>query len=1098
MARAMRSLGWIAAATLAWVAVSLAPGYAQQAAPVDADVYGQLCWRFIGPSGNRVSAVVGVPDDRFVYYAGAASGGIFKTTDAGLNWTPIFDDEPVASIGSLAVAPSDPNIVWAGTGESCIRSHISVGEGIFKSVDAGKTWTRMGLEQTGRIGRVVVHPTNPEVVLACALGHAYGPQPERGVFRTTDGGASWEHVLFVDENTGCSSLAMDPANPRKLFAGMWQIDIKTWGRESGGPGSGLFVSQDSGTTWQRLTGHGLPTREVGKVKVAIARSNPDRVYALIETGDGVPVHGQETDSGQVWRSDDGGETWRVVSYDRNAMGRAHYFAHIFVSPDNENESYYLNSAYSTSRDGGLTLEPARRQAGYRGTPGDGSRRSVYLTAPGGDHHDMWIDPGNANRMIVGHDQGLSISENRGRSWFRLRLPNAQMYHVTVDNEIPYNVYGNKQDGQSYRGPSHSRLGPQGVVNDRFGNVIPRGVWEGVGGGESGWATPDPVDASIVWSTASGSGTVGGIVTRYDESTRQMRNVEVWPNRAKGAAADQKYRFIWDAPFLISPHDRHTVYTASQHVHRTSNGGQSWEVISPDLTLNDKSRQQLSGGLTPDNLGVEYAGTVYAIAESPREPGLIWAGTNDGLVQLTRDGGESWTNVTGNLPNLPEWGTVSSIEPSRYAAGTAYLTVDFHQVNNRDPFVYKTTDYGTTWRAITTGIPTSMLSYVHWLEEDPVRQGLLYLGTENAIYVSFDDGDHWQPLQTNLPHAPVYGIVVQEHFNDLVIGTYGRGFWILDDITPLQQLTPEVLASAAHLFPPRAAYRFREITTSSAPWDDTTFGQDATYGASINYYLQAAPAEAVTITILDQQGQVVRTLTGPQASGLNRLYWDLRYEGTTEVRLRTSPLYAPHIQVGPEGWRPAPDAARMAILAPPGTYTVQLSVGGQQLTQTLEVRKDPHSAGTEVDIQAQMTMLFDLRRDLNAGADIVNQIELVRSQIANLIQVVEDEAITEAGNELEQKLIAVEGILVELRLTGPDGQRWGSGLLEKMNYLADRGVASTDFKPTDQQLEVQQVLEEQLATAQSQLDALLDRDLAAFNELLRTRNVSNIIAQVPTR
>ena len=1098
MARAMRSLGWIAAATLAWVAVSLAPGYAQQAAPVDADVYGQLCWRFIGPSGNRVSAVVGVPDDRFVYYAGGASGGIFKTTDAGLNWTPIFDDQPVSSIGSLAVAPSDPNIVWAGTGESCIRSHISVGEGIFKSMDAGKTWTRMGLEQTGRIGRVVVHPTNPEVVLACALGHAYGPQPERGVFRTTDGGASWEHVLFVDENTGCSSLAMDPANPRKLFAGMWQIDIKTWGRESGGPGSGLFVSQDSGTTWQRLTGHGLPTREVGKVKVAIARSNPDRVYALIETGDGVPVHGQETDSGQVWRSDDGGETWRVVSYDRNAMGRAHYFAHIFVSPDNENESYYLNSAYSTSRDGGLTLEPARRQAGYRGTPGDGSRRSVYLTAPGGDHHDMWIDPGNANRMIVGHDQGLSISENRGRSWFRLRLPNAQMYHVTVDNEIPYNVYGNKQDGQSYRGPSHSRLGPQGVVNDRFGNVIPRGVWEGVGGGESGWATPDPVDASIVWSTASGSGTVGGIVTRYDESTRQMRNVEVWPNRAKGAAADQKYRFIWDAPFLISPHDRHTVYTASQHVHRTSNGGQSWEVISPDLTLNDKSRQQLSGGLTPDNLGVEYAGTVYAIAESPREPGLIWAGTNDGLVQLTRDGGESWTNVTGNLPNLPEWGTVSSIEPSRYAAGTAYLTVDFHQVNNRDPFVYKTTDYGTTWLAITTGIPTSMLSYVHWLEEDPVRQGLLYLGTENAIYVSFDDGDHWQPLQTNLPHAPVYGIVVQEHFNDLVIGTYGRGFWILDDITPLQQLTPEVLASAAHLFPPRAAYRFREITTSSAPWDDTTFGQDATYGASINYYLQAAPAEAVTITILDQQGQVVRTLTGPQASGLNRLYWDLRYEGTTEVRLRTSPLYAPHIQVGPEGWRPAPDAARMAILAPPGTYTVQLSVGGQQLTQTLEVRKDPHSAGTEVDIQAQMTMLFDLRRDLNAGADIVNQIELVRSQIANLIQVVEDEAITEAGNELEQKLIAVEGILVELRLTGPDGQRWGSGLLEKMNYLADRGVASTDFKPTDQQLEVQQVLEEQLATAQSQLDALLDRDLAAFNELLRTRNVSNIIAQVPTR
>ena len=1073
---------------LACATVYLVPGYAQEATPVDADVYSQLCWRFIGPSGNRVSAVAGVPDDRFVYYAGGASGGIFKTTDAGLNWTPIFDDQPVASIGSLAVAPSDSSIVWAGTGESCIRSHISVGEGIFKSVDAGKTWTRMGLEQTGRIGRVVVHPTNPEVVLACALGHAYGPQPERGVFRTTDGGASWEHVLFVDEHTGCSALAMDPANPRKLFAGMWQIDIKTWGRESGGPGSGLFVSQDGGTTWQRLTGSELPTRPTGKHAVAIARSNPNRVYALIETGDGVPVHGQETDSGQVWRSEDGGETWRVVSYDRNAMGRAHYFGHMFVAPDNENESYYLNGQYSISRDGGLTLVPQPRAE----------------TAPGGDHHDMWIDPGNANRMIVGHDQGLSISENRGRTWFRLRLPNAQMYHVTVDNQIPYYVYGNKQDGQSYRGPSNTRMGPQGAVNDRFGDVIPRSAWQGVGGGESGWATPDPVDPNIVWSSASSSGAVGGVVTRYDESRRQIRNVEVWPDRAKGAAADLRYRFIWDPPFLISPHDRHTIYTGSQHVHRTTDGGQSWQVISPDLTLNDKSRQQLSGGLTPDNIGVEYAGTLYAIAESPRERGLIWAGTNDGLVQLTRDGGESWTNVTGNLPNLPEWGTVSSIEPSRYAAGTAYLTVDLHQVNNRDPFAYKTTDYGATWRAITTGIPTSMLSYVHWIEEDPVRQGLLYLGTENAIYVSFDDGDHWQPLQTNLPHAPVYGIVVQEHFNDLVIGTYGRGFWILDDITPLQQLTPEVLASAAHLFSPRAAYRFREITTPSAPWDDTAFGEDAPYGASINYYLQAASADAVTITILDEQGAVVRTLTGPQASGLNRLYWDLRYEATTEVRLRTSPLYAPHIQVGPEGWRPLPTrpgsggAGRLSILAPPGTYTVQLSVGGRQLTQTLEVRKDPHSAGTEADIQAQMTMLFDLRRDLNAGADIVNQIELVRSQIANLIQVVEDEAITEAGDELEEKLMAVEGILVELRLTGPDGQRWAAKLLTKMIYLADRGVASADFPPTDQQLEVQQLLEEQLATAQSQLDELLDRDLAEFNELLRTRNVSNIIAQVPTR
>ena len=1085
MWRSVRLVVWSTAAMLVCATVSLVPSFAQEAAPVDADVYSQLCWRHIGPAGNRVSAVAGVPGDPLVYYAGAASGGIVKTTDAGIHWQPVFDDQPVASIGSLAVAPSDPSIVWAGTGESCIRSHISVGEGIFKSVDAGKTWTRMGLEQTGRIGRVVVHPTNPEVVLACALGHAYGPQPERGVFRTTDGGASWEHVLFVDEHTGCSSLAMDPANPRKLFAGMWQIDIKTWGRESGGPGSGLFVSQDGGTTWQRQQGHGLPMREVGKVKVAITRSNPNRVYALIETGDGAPWHGQETDRGQVWRSEDGGETWEVVSYDRHAMGRPHYYSHLFVAPDNEHEVYFLTSAYSVSLDGGRTLEPRTGQS-----------------LPGWDHHDMWIDPTNANRMIVGHDQGVSVSQNRGRTWRRQRLANAQMYHVEVDNQIPYYVYGNQQDGPSLRGPSNSRSQPPDFLFWESG--IPRGMWHTVGGGECGWATPDPVDPNIIWST----GCRDARLVRYEQNRRQMRDVEIWPERDSGTSADLKYRFVWDAPLHISAHDHNTVYFGSQHVHRTTDGGQSWQVISPDLTLNDKSRQQFSGGLTGDNIGVEYGGVVYAIAESPREPGLIWVGTNDGLVQLTRDGGQSWTNVTGNLPNLPEWGTVSSIAPSRYDAATAYATVDFHQVNNRDPFVYKTADYGATWRAITTGIPTSMLSYVHWLEEDPVRRGLLYLGTENAIYVSFDDGDHWQPLQTNLPHAPVYGIVVQEHFNDLVIGTYGRGFWILDDITPLQQLTPEVLASAAHLFSPRAAYRFRDVTPISAQADEPSAGENPPYGASINYYLQAASADAVTITILDEQGAVVRTLAGPQASGLNRLYWDLRYEPSKAIRMRTSPLYAPDVTVGPEGWRPVPGRSglpaalgreQLSILAPPGTYTVQLGVGGQQLRQTLEVRKDPHSAGTEADIQAQMTMLFDLRRELESAVDVVNQIELVRGQIANLVQVVEDEAITEAGGELDQKLIALEGNLVELRETGrgQDSIRWGPQLISHFQNVAT-GLASADFRPTNQQVEVQTLLQERLRTHVNQLNGLLSNDLSAFNELLRTRNVSNIIAQVPTR
>jgi photosystem II stability/assembly factor-like uncharacterized protein len=1040
-----------------------------QAPRISADLYRQLRWRNIGPEGNRVSAVAGVPGDPLVYYAGAASGGIFKTTDGGASWNPIFDGQPVHSIGDIAAAPSDPSTVWAGTGEACIRSHISVGEGIFKSTDAGKTWSRVGLEQTGRIGKIVIHPSNPDMVMACALGHAYGPQQERGVFRTTDGGKTWERVLFVDENTGCSSLAMDPSNPRKLFAGMWQFDIKTWGRESGGPGSGLFATSDGGTTWKRLQGRGLPAREVGKTVVTIAPSNANRVYALIETGDGVPWKGKETDRGQVWRSEDGGETWQVVSYDRNAMGRTHYYSHIFVAPDNEHETYFLTASYSVSLDGGQTLVAQSAQS-----------------SPGGDNHDMWIDPANPRRMIVGNDGGPSISLNRGRSWTRYRLPNAQMYHVTVDNQIPYYVYGNKQDGPSYRGPSNSRLG----------GSIPRAMWHTVAGGESGWATPDPVDPNLIWSSASGSGSVGGIVAIYEESRRQARNVEVWPDQSNGPPADLKYRFNWTMPLAISPHDRNTVYVGSQYVHRTTNRGQSWDVISPDLSTNDKSRQQSSGGLTPDNIGVEYAFSILAIAESRLEKGVIWAGTNDGQVQITRDNGKKWTNVTRNIPNLPPWGTVGNIEPSRHDAGTAYLTVDLHQVNNRDPFVYKTTDYGRSWRAITNGVPKSMLSYAHCIREDPVRPGLLYLGTENAIYVSFEDGENWQSLQTNMPHAPVYWITVQEHFNDLVIATYGRGFWILDDITPLQHMTQQIAGSDVHLFPPRSTYRVREITAPASMANDPTSGDDPPYGASINYFLKSAPAGDVTISILDQQGQVVRRLNGSNAQGLNRIHWDLRYEPTREVRARTPPLYAPDVTLGPDGTRSAPGAGRLAILAPPGTYTVQLNAGGKQITQKLEVRKDPNSGGSDADIRQQFAMLTELARDIDQAADAINQIELVRSQLSHLPRLVADAEIRKAAADLDRKLIDLESNLIELRITGrgQDGVRWGAKLQSKLVYLAN-GLMSGDFAPTNQQLEVQKDLEGRLRTLTSDLETLFSRDVAGFNEQLRGRNLPTIVTRV---
>jgi hypothetical protein len=664
------------------------------------------------------------------------------------------------------------------------------------------------------------------------------------------------------------------------------------------------------------------------------------------------------------------------------------------------------------------------------------------------------------------------------------LPIAQMYHVTVDNQIPYYVYGNRQDGPGYRGPSNSRRYASAEVSIANGGSggdprITRNYWHTLNNGESGWATPDPVDPNIIWSTGSGSGHVGGIVMRYEESRRQFRNVEVWPDQAGGPPADLKYRFNWTMPFTMSPHDRNKVYVGSQHVHQTTDGGQSWQEISPDLTLNDKSRQQGSGGLTQENNGVDYAGVVYAIDESPLEKGLIWAGTNDGLVQITRDAGKTWTNVTKNIPNLPLWGTVTAIDASKYAAGTAYLTVDFHQVNNRDPFIYKTTDYGKTWKAITNGIPHSMLSYLHCIREDPVRRGLLYAGSENAIYVSFDDGENWQPLQMNLPHAPVYGIVVQEHFNDLVIGTYGRGFWILDDITPLQQLTSQVLASDVHLFPPRPAYRFRQITNDSViREDEPSAGNDPPYGADINYYLKAAPAGNVTITILDQKGQVVRTLPGTKLVGINRIYWDLRYTPSKEVRLRTSGGGSP--------------GGRISILAPPGTYMMKLSAGGRELTRSLTVIKDPHSAGTEADIQAQMKTLFELRHDMEGAVDVVNRIELARAQIDALTRVIEDADIKKAGDELNAKLIALEQNLVGVAGSGPAAPVGATPkLLGKIGYLVNE-LASADFRPTNQQLEVQKLFEEQIGRYQSQLDALRTHDLAEFNQLLQKRNVPHII------
>lgn len=1035
--------------------LDLKPIYAQEVKP---DLYGKLKYRFVGPQGNRIIAVVGEPGNPNICYAGAASGGIFKSIDGGIHWKPIFDNEKVSSIGSLAIAPSDYNIIWAGTGETFIRSNISQGIGIYKSTDAGKTWKHMGLEKTGRIGRIIIDPRDPNIVFAAAMGHCYGPQQERGVFRTTNGGETWERVLFIDENTGCSDLVMDPNNPRILFAGMWTMLIRTWGRWSGGPGDAIYCSRDGGSTWMRLKGHGLPDSTMGKIALAMSPDNSSRIYALIETKEGV-----------LWRSDDGGENWKLVNRDHTLTQRPHYYSRCAVAPDDYNEIYFVATRYSVSLDGGETFNVLSG-----------------MQSPGGDNHDVWIDPLNPDRIMIGNDNpSVSISYNRGKTWDQIRFPTAQMYHVYVDTQIPYYVYGNRQDGPSTRGPSNSLTG----------NLIPSGMWHSVGGCESGFAVPDPIDNNIVWS-----GCYSGHLDRFDLRTGHSRSVDVYPDGPLGsAAADAKYRFQWTFPIAISPHDHNKVYVGSQYVHQTTDGGNSWTIISPDLSTNDKTKQKREGGITSDDATPTYCCCLFAIAESPLEKGLIWAGTNDGLLHVTHDGGENWINVTNNIPNLMPWGTVSNIEPSRYAAGTCYFTMDYHQVNNRDPYVYKTADYGKSWELISKDVPKSDLSYAHCVREDPVRKGLLYLGTENALYISFDDGAHWCPLQSNLPPAPVHWLVIQEHFNDLVVGTYGRGFWIMDDVTPLQQLAPQVLNSDIHFFTPRPAYRFRNIASPMVDEDDQCAGQNPPYGASINYYLKIVPESSIKINILDSRGQTVRALKGMKEPGVNRIWWDLRYEQTKQGKLRTSPIDHPWVVPGPEGWRALGRERMRGPLVAPGTYTIKLLVGERELSQILIVKKDPNSAGTDEDIRVQTTMMLEIRDNVNLLVDMINQIEWIRWQINSLKTMLKEDENTKivinAGDSLDKKLIEVEEHLFQMRLTGgtatQDSLRWPNKYYAKILRFASK-LSSSDFAPTVPQLEAHERFKKQLIEFRNQLNKVLDTDFTAFNNLLREKKIPNVI------
>jgi photosystem II stability/assembly factor-like uncharacterized protein len=1008
-----------------------------------------LAFRFLGPIvGNRVASIAGVPGDPSTYYAGAASGGVWKTTDGGLRWVPVSDRLPVAAIGALAVAPSDPTVVWAGTGEAwAIRDSDVIGDGIYKSVDAGATWTHMGLDETGRIGRILVHPTNPDVVFACAIGRITAPQQERGVFRTTDGGQHWERVLFVDENTGCSGLSMDAKNPRTIWAGTWQVEMHPWAMLSGGAGSGIYVSHDGGSKWTKVEAAGLPKSPLGKIDVAVAPTDSNRVYALIQT----------KDQGSVWRSDDGGATWRVVNWSRELIGRAGYYIHLAVSPANEDEILISNSSFFQSVDGGQTF------------------RTVNW---GGDNHDIWWDPKDPDRFAITHDAGITLTTQHGRSTQRVQLPIGQMYHVTVDNQVPYYVYSNMQDDGTMRGSVIAAEGA-GAGYNGSGNQ-----WDhGLGGCESGFTAPDPADPNIVWSTC-----YGNKVTRYDHRSKIARSVAPAMITLDAPPQDSKYRCHWSAPLAIDPFDHNNVYYGCNVIFHTNSGGQSWRVISPDLSTQDASHIVSSGGLVGDNLGQFAPEVIFAIATSAVEKGLIWAGTNDGKIWYTRDGGQKWNDVSKNVTGLPPWGIISKIEPSHFDAATAYVAVDAHLMDSREPYIFKTTDYGATWKRVNGDLPNKHpLSYVKAVAENPNKAGMIFAGTGHGFFYSTDDGGHWTEYSAGLPHAPVSWIVVQKQFHDVAISTYGRGLYVLDNITPLEQATPATTTAAAHLFAPRATYRWSQRSR-----------------ALIDYSLKDEPGGATQLQVLDTEGKVVRELRSTPHAGLNRVAWDLRYESPRLIAMRTTPPENPHIWEEPrfrgQDTRPVThwglEPAQVGPLVVPGKYTVKLTVGGQSFSQPIEILKDPKIATSVADLDLSVKLQLRLRDDISAAADMVNAIEVMRKQLEDVTKAYKDdrskEALVKQIAEMDKKLFDVEAKLLEPAQMTSDDKYFQQAYRVYMNLIWLNGEVGpgagdvsggADFPPTDTSVNVMESIEKDLNAAKGDYKTLMDRDVPAFNRAI---------------
>jgi photosystem II stability/assembly factor-like uncharacterized protein len=1019
-------------------------------------------WRSIGPfRGGRSVAVSGVIGQPYTYYFGAVGGGVWKTIDGGNNWFPISDSTfKASSIGAIAVAPSNPNIIYAGTGETDIRGNISIGDGMYKSDDAGTTWKHIGIKKANAIGAIQVHPTNPDFVYVAAMGNIFGPNPERGVFRSKDGGSTWKQVLAKNDSTGAVDLKIDPNNPNVIYATMWQAYRNHYSMSSGGPGSGIYKSVDGGDTWKLISMNpGLPKGLLGKIGITISPVNSNRLYAMIEN----------KENGGLYSSGDAGTTWQLVNGAAFLKQRPWYYMNLAADPKNENGIIVLNVNAWKSFDGGKTF----------------SEINVHH----GDTHDIWINPDNSDNFIIGDDGGGEVTFNGGLNFTELDIPTAQFYHVHTDNEFPYNVYGAQQDNSTVR-----------IASRTSGSSITDKDWYPVAGGESGYVVEDPRNPDV---TIGGS--YDGFLSMENQKTGESKLINVYPEFYMGHGSDtREYRFQWTFPILFSPHDPQTLYVTSQYVHKSTDYGQSWEKLSPDLTRHDAATMGASGGpISKDNTGVETYATIFAFEESTHEKGVFYAGSDDGLLHISKDNGKTWDNITPPTSLLPDFAMMSIVEVSPHDPATVYVAATRFKLNDLKPYLLKSTDYGKTWRLITKGIPADQFTRV--IREDPTKKGLLYAGTEQGIFTSFNGGDSWQSLQLNLPITPIHDLVIQGREHDIVVATHGRSFWILDDITHLYQLNDQIAKSEAHLFSPSHSYR---MNGRNAKEEVPTAGENAPNGVVLRYYFKDAPKEELKMHFLTTQGDTVISYSSKKdkkgeplkiakdfytdesstrpgnlstQAGTNMFVWDMRYPDATQVE-GTNIMWSGSV-VGPK--------------AVPGTYQVHLYNGNQLVgNEKFEIVKDPRISTTDAEFKEQFDLLMKINDKLSETHKGINKIRSIRKQVADYMSSVKDSSTTKRLKDLSKPMLD-EFEKIENSLMQPKSKAMQDALnfpIQLNDKLAGvkTVVMSGDAKPTKSSYDAYNDISKRIDVHLNKLNEIVNRDVPAFNQAARQSEMKVIL------